>query len=74
MLIGANMPSILAEIAFVSHPDEEKRLKTPEYRDAIARSLLKGLKAYVESLNRTQTRQLTGPPRRTTVVDRGGRR
>jgi N-acetylmuramoyl-L-alanine amidase len=74
VLIGANMPSILAEIAFVSHPDEEKRLKTPEYRDAIARSLLKGVKAYVESLNRTQTRQLTGPPRRTTVIDRGGRR
>jgi N-acetylmuramoyl-L-alanine amidase len=74
VLIGANMPSILAEIAFVSHPDEEKRLKTPEYRDAIARSLLKGVKAYIESLNRTQTRQLTVPPRRTTVVDRGGRR
>jgi N-acetylmuramoyl-L-alanine amidase len=74
VLIGANMPSVLAEIAFVSHPDEERRLKTPDYRDAIARSLLNGLKTYVESLNRTQTRQLTGSPRRSTVVDRGGRR
>jgi N-acetylmuramoyl-L-alanine amidase len=74
VLIGANMPSILAEIAFVSHPDEEKRLKTPDFRDAIARSLLKGLKAYLESLNRTQARQLTGSAGRSTVVDRGGRR
>ena len=32
VLIGANMPSVLAEIAFVSHPQEEKLLRTPEHR------------------------------------------
>ena len=42
VLIGANMPSVLAEIAFVSNPEDEKHLKTPDYRDTIARSLLRG--------------------------------
>jgi N-acetylmuramoyl-L-alanine amidase len=66
VLIGANMPAVLAEIAFVSHPQEEKLLKTRAYRDHIARSLLEGVRRYLDALNRTQTRQLTagnGQPR-----------
>jgi N-acetylmuramoyl-L-alanine amidase len=74
VLIGANMPSILAEIAFVSHPDEEKLLKTPEHRDRIARSLLDGVRAYLETLNRGRPRQLTAQPTRSTLASRGGRR
>jgi N-acetylmuramoyl-L-alanine amidase len=60
VLIGANMPSVLAEIAFVSNPEDEKRLKSPELRDVIAKSLLRGVRNYLEALNRTQSRQLTG--------------
>ena len=66
VLIGANMPSILAEIAFVSHPQEEKLLQTKAYRERIARSILAGVQRYLDALNRTQTRQLTagnGQPR-----------
>jgi N-acetylmuramoyl-L-alanine amidase len=74
VLIGANMPSILAEIAFVSHPEEERRLKTPDYRERIARSLLEGVRAYLNALNRTPLRQLTRDRRAPTVVGRGGRR
>ncbi len=59
VLIGANMPSILAEIAFVSNPDEERKLRDHDYRDRIARSLLLGVTRYLEALNRTQLRQLT---------------
>ncbi|HXY38136.1 MAG TPA: N-acetylmuramoyl-L-alanine amidase, partial [Vicinamibacteria bacterium] len=33
VLIGANMPAVLAEIAFVSNPEDEKQLRTPEYRE-----------------------------------------
>jgi len=40
VLIGANMPSILAEISFVSNPDDAKKLKTNEYRQRIADSPL----------------------------------
>ena len=32
VLIGANMPSVLAEISFVSNPKDERKLQTPEYR------------------------------------------
>jgi N-acetylmuramoyl-L-alanine amidase len=67
VLIGANMPAVLAEIAFVSNPQDEKRLKTPEYREILARSLLSGVKSYLEALNRTQMRQLTDAARRSTV-------
>jgi N-acetylmuramoyl-L-alanine amidase len=71
VLIGANMPAVLAEIAFVSNPEDERRLKTPEYRELLARSLLRGVKSYLEALNRTQMRQLTDAARRPTVS--GGR-
>jgi len=71
VLIGANMPSILAEIAFVTNPDDEKRLRTPEVRDEIAKSLFKGVRAYLESLNRAQPRRLTASPPRATVADKG---
>ena len=53
VLIGANMPSILAEIAFVCNPEEERLLRTPEHRERIARSLFDGVRAYLDSLNRT---------------------
>jgi N-acetylmuramoyl-L-alanine amidase len=66
VLIGANMPAILAEISFVSNPEDEKRLRSGAYRDLIARSLLKGVKSYLEALNRTQMRQLTDATRRST--------
>jgi len=51
VLIGANMPSILAEIAFVSNPDDARKLKTDDYRQRIAESLYKGVAKYVNSLS-----------------------
>jgi N-acetylmuramoyl-L-alanine amidase len=76
VLIGASMPSILAEIAFVSNPEEEKLLRTPERRQAIARSLLDGVRAYLFALNRTQpvARGLTPSKGGSRVGSRGGRR
>jgi N-acetylmuramoyl-L-alanine amidase len=50
VLIGANMPSILAEISFVSNPQDEKLLKKPEYRQRIAESLFRGIQQYAGSL------------------------
>ena len=55
VLIGANMPSILAEICFISNPQDEKSVKTPENRQAIAESLFAGVKSYAESLSGTKT-------------------
>src|SRR5947208_6486443 len=74
VLIGANMPSILAEIAFVSNPQEERLLRTGDHRERIARSLLGGVRDYLESLNHSRPRQLTGSLPRSRVASRGNRR
>jgi N-acetylmuramoyl-L-alanine amidase len=54
VLIGANIPSILAEICFISNPQDEKNVKTPLTRQAIAESLFEGVKSYAESLSGTK--------------------
>ena len=51
VLIGANMPSVLAEISFLSNPTDERRLQTPDYRQKIADSLYKGIARYVSGLS-----------------------
>jgi N-acetylmuramoyl-L-alanine amidase len=55
VLIGADMPSILAEIAFISNPQEEKSIKTATYRQSIAESLFNGVKSYAETLSGIKT-------------------
>jgi N-acetylmuramoyl-L-alanine amidase len=75
VLIGADMPSVLAEISFVSNPEDERLLRTPEYREKIARSLFEGVKSYLEGLNRTRMpQQLTRNSAGTTVAGKGKRR
>jgi len=51
VLIGANMPSILAEISFLSNPGDEQKLETPEYRQKIAEALYRGVAKYVSGLS-----------------------
>ena len=51
VLIGANMPSILAEISFVSNPTDARRLETAAYRQRIAESLYRGIAKYVNGLS-----------------------
>ena len=51
VLIGAQMPSVLAEIGFVSNPKEEAILKTSAHRQKIAEALLKGMEGYISTLS-----------------------
>jgi len=51
VLIGANMPSILAEISFVTNKDDAAELKKPEYRERVAESLYAGVARYAEGIN-----------------------
>jgi N-acetylmuramoyl-L-alanine amidase len=51
VLIGADMPSILTEISFLSNPADEKMLKQPEYRQRVAEGLYQGVASYLQSLN-----------------------
>jgi len=54
VLIGATMPSILAEIGFVSNPHDEKLLRRTQERQAIAAALLKGVLSYANTLSHVQ--------------------
>jgi len=47
VLIGAEMPSILVEISFVSNNEEEKRLAEDEYKDKIAEAIASGINSYI---------------------------
>lgn len=60
VLIGANMPSILTEVGFISNPEEEKWLRSDEYQQKLAESLLEGVRTYLGQLNRTQATGLGG--------------
>ena len=51
VLIGANMPSILAEISFVTNPQDASQLRTPDYRQRVAESLFKGVQRYEQAIN-----------------------
>jgi N-acetylmuramoyl-L-alanine amidase len=57
VLIGANMPSILAEISFLSNPTDERKLETPEYRQKIAEYLYRGITRYVNGLSGVKVAQ-----------------
>jgi N-acetylmuramoyl-L-alanine amidase len=50
VLIGAGMPSVLAEISFVTHRQEGQLLKTPAYREQIAEALFDAVQGYQKSL------------------------
>ncbi|MBI4715481.1 MAG: N-acetylmuramoyl-L-alanine amidase [Nitrospirae bacterium] len=50
VLVNAAMPSILAEISFVSNPEEEKRLGDPAYRQQVAEALLAGVEKYISTM------------------------
>jgi N-acetylmuramoyl-L-alanine amidase len=64
VLIGANMPSILAEISFVSNPRDEKLLRKGSYRQKIAQALYDGILKYVATLGgvKVAEKATTAPP------------
>ena len=57
VLIGANMPSVLAEIGFLSNSREEQLLKRPDHRQRLAEALYQGVSRYAQSLSHFQVAQ-----------------
>jgi len=51
VLIGANMPSILAEISFVTNKQDAAELRNPAYRQRVAESLFRGVAQYAGAVN-----------------------
>ena len=47
VLKAPDIPSILVETAFISNPEEEKRLKDASYQDKMANALLMGIRRYL---------------------------
>lgn len=52
VLIGADVPSILVEISFLSHPEEELRLASPAYLDRVAQGIYEGIIEYKNALEK----------------------
>jgi N-acetylmuramoyl-L-alanine amidase len=63
VLIGADMPSILTEISFLSNPADEQLLKKPEQRQHVAEGIFSGVSSYLESLNSVAFNQSGKPAR-----------
>ncbi len=59
VLIGASMPSILAEIGFLSNARDEANLSKAEYRQRIAEALYKGVSQYSQSLSHFEAARQT---------------
>lgn len=62
VLIGANMPSVLAEISFISNPSDEVALAKPDGREHVAEGLYKGIEAYLQSTNSLASNQTKPVP------------
>lgn len=60
VLKSPDVPSILVETAFISNPDEEKRLKNPAHQRRLADSIMKGIRTYFR----------TNPPPGTLLANR----
>jgi N-acetylmuramoyl-L-alanine amidase len=59
VLIGASMPSVLAEIGFLSNAREEQLLKRADHRQRLAEALYQGVSRYAQSLSHFQVAQRT---------------
>ena len=57
VLIGAEMPSILTEIGFISNPKEEALMTKADQRQKVAESIYKGLSQYALTLSHFQVAQ-----------------
>ena len=62
VLRAPDIPSILVETAFISNPDEERRLNDAAYQDKMADALMRGIRRYFQA----------NPPVHRTTVARAG--
>lgn len=62
VLKAPDIPSILVETAFISNPDEEKRLNDPDYQDKLVDAIVDGIKDYFAKHPPTAPARLTRNP------------
>lgn len=56
VLLGATMPSVLVETAFISNEREEKRLNSDDYQKKVAQAIVRGVKDYSATLSKVAHR------------------
>lgn len=69
VLVGASMPSILAEVSFISNPEEERLLSREDYRAIIANSIARGIRTYLNSQPPVQRVAGKGSKRKTSPLN-----
>jgi N-acetylmuramoyl-L-alanine amidase len=74
VLKSPDIPSILVETAFISNPDEEKRLGDAAYQDRLARAVLAGIKSYFAKSVPARTVASSDPPEAPAAKSRETRR
>jgi N-acetylmuramoyl-L-alanine amidase len=52
VLLGAEMPSILVETAFITNEREERRLRDPAYQESLARAISTGIGTYIQHMKK----------------------
>ncbi len=62
VLRGAAMPAVLVEVAFISNPKEEEKLKDAAFRAKVAEALTLGVRRYFAETNGTVRRRMVGGP------------
>ncbi len=48
VLKSPDIPSLLVETAFISNPDEERKLKSPSHQNKLARAMMSGIRSYFQ--------------------------
>lgn len=70
VLIGTQMPAILAEVSCLSNEDDVKLLTNADYREKIAQALLRGILSYANNLNGSEkVAELWKKPTKTSVSE-----
>lgn len=52
VLLGAKMPSILVETSFLSNPEDEQRLASPEYQETLAAQIAEAVEGFLDERNK----------------------
>ncbi len=69
VLLGANMPSILVEVSYLSNSEDAKLLSSSQYRQKLAQSIADGIQRYTGSLKKVAER-----PSAKSTVGKGGKK
>ena len=73
VLKAPDIPSVLVETAFITNPQEEKELASPEYQQQMAESMLDGIKGYFQSYRPQQQIVVNEPSPRSEPAPRKAR-